>query len=280
MISILFRCILLFTTFELSMPFAAAVLAYVLMNLSRAIFPIRVFTAAAVFIASIVLIFPNHEKAEEHASFFEIMNAAIWAAGIIIPMSRNIHSSLFSAVFGILTAAASIISCRCHVREWRNSRQKYSDYGSRTKEELLTAAADMCTKALYEDIEEGFKEEIRNIKREAEGLLSSGVYDLSRAKELYTRCRMKIKGAEAYTFMHRHSGTEHGSFQGGMHPAGQMQRKFFAGISTEEALDKKFRELAKTMHPDNGGDAVLFSEMQKEYRELKESDLILKKKNV
>ncbi len=43
---------------------------------------------------------------------------------------------------------------------------------------------------------------------------------------------------------------------------------YFEGIETIETLKKAYTKLVKQLHPDNGGDAEAFKEMQSQYRDI------------
>lgn len=44
-------------------------------------------------------------------------------------------------------------------------------------------------------------------------------------------------------------------------------KQYFTGCRTQEELKKRYRELCKALHPDNGGDAEAFKAMQAEFIE-------------
>ncbi len=46
--------------------------------------------------------------------------------------------------------------------------------------------------------------------------------------------------------------------------------KYFRGCASRKFLDQKYRQLVKIYHPDNGGSAALFYEMQADYKKCKE----------
>lgn len=47
---------------------------------------------------------------------------------------------------------------------------------------------------------------------------------------------------------------------------------FFAGCTTSEKLEQRYKSLCKTYHPDTGsGDEETFKQMQDEYNQLKQS---------
>ena len=47
-----------------------------------------------------------------------------------------------------------------------------------------------------------------------------------------------------------------------------MTTKFFNNCRTQDELRAQFRKLCKQLHPDNGGNAELFVQMQEEYKQL------------
>ena len=55
--------------------------------------------------------------------------------------------------------------------------------------------------------------------------------------------------------------------------------KYFIGVETLEELKKKYKELAKQLHPDLGGSKEKFQEMNNEYDKLLESLKANKKAN-
>ena len=47
-----------------------------------------------------------------------------------------------------------------------------------------------------------------------------------------------------------------------------MRKNYFFGCETAEELKREFKKLAKQLHPDNGGSAEAFKEMQAQFSKL------------
>ena len=46
-----------------------------------------------------------------------------------------------------------------------------------------------------------------------------------------------------------------------------MNKNYFEGCNTNETIKARFKELAKALHPDNGGDAEQFKEMMQQFKQ-------------